>query len=137
MATIIPQTPIIATSRGMATLRSDAIASVPRRDWSIIHSLTNPFMGGMAARARIPTRATAESAGRTHAMPPILSIPFSPVTSSMESTVSIISDLNIPWFSAWSRAAVVTRASNPGSLPAKSIPRDRHIVTRAMFSMLE
>ncbi len=133
----MPQTPIIATSRGIAILRPDSMASVPRRDCSISHSLTNPFMGGIAARDITPISATAENAGNALASPPILSMPVSPVTSSMESTESIIRDLNIPWFSAWSSPARTTRDSKDCRMPENSIPRDRHIITSAMFSMLE
>ena len=55
----------------------------------------------------------------------------------MESTVSIMSDLNTPWFSVWRSAAMSTSAWRFGRSPAKIMARERHMVTRAMFSILE
>ena len=137
MATTIPQTPIIAMSNGMKTLIDEETVSVPMSACNISHSLTNPFIGGIAVRDMAPTNATAERPGRTHASPPNLSIVPSPVTSSMESTVSIINDLNTLWLMVWNSAATVTNEVNAGNESENSIARERHMVTNAMFSMLE
>ena len=79
----------------------------------------------------------ADRAGRALARPPSLSICLSPVTSSTESTVRSMSDLNTEWLRAWSSPARITSAVRLGLLGENTRPRDRHRVTRAMFSMLE